>query len=126
MRTADTSLFEQLPLGEMEFGLAQPIAVARLEPAEFEKKLGLTFEPARDDLDELVTALIRGASGRQFALVRHLHQPKPGTTILTNEKSCDFARDLQESLAALQMNIDGLDWIHPDAVEAPARGASLQ
>jgi len=116
MSTATSSLFEQLPLGEMEFGLAQPIAVTRAEPDELTQKLGVRFEPARDDLDELVTVLIRGASGCQFALVRHLHQPKPGTTILTNEKSRDFARDLREALAMLRMNFDDLLWEHPDAI----------
>ena len=123
MSKATTHLLEQLPLGEMEFGLAQPVAVTRVEPAEFAEKLGIRFEPARDDLDELVTVLIRGASGRQFALVRHLHQPKPGTTILTNEGSRDFARDLQEALATLRIAVTDLDWVHPAVADAFASSA---
>jgi hypothetical protein len=111
------ALFEQLPLGEMEAGLARPIATTRIEPAEISRRLGIMFESARDDLDELQAALIRGPSGRQFALVRHLHQPAPGTDILTNENSDNCAHDLWESLAVLRMTLDDLGWVHPDAAE---------
>jgi hypothetical protein len=100
----------------MEAGLVNPIATTRIEPGEISRRLGIRFESAKDDLDTVSAALIRGPSGRQFALVRHEHQPAPGTDILTNENSRNFARDLQESLAVLQMTVDDLGWVHPGAI----------
>jgi hypothetical protein len=117
MSRATSSLFEQLPLDEMEMGLVVPIATTLVEPAEISQRLGITFESGRDDLDALEAALLRTPSGRQFALVRHQHQPASGTDILTNEKSGDFAQDLKESLAMLRMTRKDLGWVHPDAVE---------
>lgn len=115
MRQA-TNRFEQLPLDKMETGLASTIATTRVEPAEISRRLGIRFEPARDDLDSMQAALLRSPSGRQFALVRHEHQPAPGTDLLTNENSCSIAHDLQELLAMLRMTVDDLGWVHPDAI----------
>ena len=115
--------FGQLPLAEMEAGLARPIATTRIEPAEISRRLGIRFESAKDDLDELQAALIRSPSGRQFALVRHLHQPLPGTDILTNENSRNYAGDLRESLAILKLTLDDMDWVHPDAAEIHEKAA---
>ena len=73
---------EQIPLEQMDRGLACPVATLRLEPAEITNRSGLTFETAHDDLDELQAAVFRVATGQEFALVRHRHQPQPGTDIL--------------------------------------------
>jgi hypothetical protein len=56
-------------------------------------------------------------------LVRHLHQPLPGTDILTNENSRNYAGDLRESLAILKLTLDDMDWVHPDAAEIHEKAA---
>jgi len=106
---------EQLPLREMNRGLAKPIATLGLEPGEISDRIGIKFEAARDDLDELQAALVRSRSGRQFVLVRHRRQPIPGTDILTNEDSPDVSADLGEALTLLQFGPAELQWTHPDA-----------
>jgi DNA-directed RNA polymerase specialized sigma24 family protein len=105
---------QQIPLSQMERGLAQPVATIDLEPAEISSRLGVQFENSRDDLDELEAAVVCGKSGRQFALVRHLHQPNDGTDILTNERSRNLTDDLREILRVLQLSIHELRWTHPD------------
>jgi hypothetical protein len=71
------------------------------------------FETTRDDLDDLEAAVIRGAGGRQFALVRHHHQPQPGTDILINERSRDMEADLRHVLHVLESGVHELRWMHP-------------
>jgi hypothetical protein len=53
-------------------------------------------------------------AGRQFSLVRHQHQPLPGTDILTHEKSTTLTEDLLDALSALRLKSDDLIWKHPD------------
>jgi hypothetical protein len=96
----------------MERGLTRPVATLNLEPADISSRLGVRFESVRDDLDDLEAAVICGESGRQFALVRHRHQPEAGTDILTNERSRNLAADLREILRVLQFGIHELRWIH--------------
>jgi len=106
--------FTQVPLREMKRGLAKPIATIRLEPKDISKRLrGLRFESTEDDLDQLEAAIIRSNSGREFALVRHRHQPYSGTDILTDEHSGDLRRDLVEALRLLLLRRQELSWIHP-------------
>ena len=102
----------QIPLHRMMRGLAKPIATIRLEPQDISSRSGIQFEPAADDLDELEAAVLRSKSGRQFALVRHRHQPNPGTDILTNENSRRLTKDLQEVLQFLRLKRGDLRWIH--------------
>jgi hypothetical protein len=103
----------QIPLKQMERGLARPVATLRLEPAEITSRLGLKFETSQDDLDELEAAVFSGSSGQQFALVRHRHQPNPGTDILVNEKLVDLSAALRNALKALQFESRELRWTHP-------------
>jgi predicted nucleotide-binding protein len=107
------SSIQQIPLGKMERGLARPIATLKLEPSEITRRLGVEFETTRDDLDELDAAVICSGTGRQFALVRHRHQPGPGTDILTNERSPDLSADLRDALHVLQFDPKELRWMHP-------------
>ena len=104
---------QQIPLEQMERGLARPVATLRLEPAEITSRSGLTFETAHDDLDELQAAVFRIATGQEFALVRHRHQPRPGTDILINEKSRDLSAALRDALQGLQFEPRELRWTHP-------------
>jgi SWIB/MDM2 domain-containing protein len=106
---------EQVPIGEVAGGLAQPVAIIGLEPDELTKKYGIQFEESKDDLDYLVAALIRPPSGRVFALVRHRHQPNSGTDILISEDSPDLKRDLEEAVRHLRLTRGQLKWVHPDA-----------
>ena len=101
----------------MHHGLAKPIARLRWSLREITERLGITFETIHDDLDELQAALIAGVSSRQFALVRHRHQPNPGTDILTGERSTDFTSDLAEVLHLLGFDSGALRWIHPDVTD---------
>ncbi len=105
--------FYQIPLAEAEFGLAHPIATMSLEPREITSRFGIAFEPEQDDLDLLEVALVRTNAGRQFALVRHRHQPEPGTDILTNERTADPTSDLRDLMQAFQLEPHELRWVHP-------------
>jgi hypothetical protein len=105
---------EQLSLDQAERGLAQPIALLRLEPAEIAQKLGIRFESAEDDLDKFQTALLCTVSGKQFALVRYDNSPGTGTEIWVNEKSANISRDLKEALEVLRMELSDVEWMHPD------------
>jgi len=113
MPASESSRFRQLPLRQMMRGLARPIATIRLEPNDISKKIGIHFEAARDDLDELQAAVIRTNSGRQFAFVRHRHQPGLGTDILTDEHSSNLERDFQEILRVLPLRRKDVSWMHP-------------
>ena len=104
---------EQIPLEQMERGLVRPIATLRLEPAEITSRVGLKFEFAHDDLDELEAAVFRAPGGRQFALVRHRHQPNAGTDILINEKSRNLSAALSDALQILHFEPRELRWTHP-------------
>jgi hypothetical protein len=106
---------EQIPLRQMIRGLAQPIATIRWEPEDLTKRFGISFEEAEDDLDRLEVALLQTGSGQQFALVRHRHQPNPGTDILTNEHSADLKNDLAEAVRHLRLGREDVKWIHPVA-----------
>lgn len=106
--------FQQIPLEKMEHGLARPVATLNLEPSEITSRLGLRFETSKDDLDELEAAVVSTVSGRQFALVRHRHQPQPGTDVLVNEGSSDLEADLRGVLAALHFGASELRWVHPE------------
>jgi len=86
--------FEQLRLGDMEHGMAFPVAVIDMRPEEIAAKFGIEFEVSRDGLDYLKAALIRVSSGHQYALVSHLHPNSSGTDILINERR---AADVWES-----------------------------
>jgi hypothetical protein len=105
--------FQQIPLQQMERGLARPVATLRLEPAEIAKRVGLTFETAKDDLDELEAAVFKANSGRQIALVRHRHQPNRGTDILINERSRDLNSAVRDALQALNFEAHDLQWTSP-------------
>lgn len=114
MSLAKSPALQQLPLREMKPGLAKPIATLSLEPEDLTARLGIVFDTAHDDLDEMQTALLVGATGHQFALVRHLRQPAPGTDILTDEQSPDLTADLYEILSLLSCDESELQWIHPE------------
>src|ERR1700731_4266239 len=110
-----TLSIEQVPLAKTERGLARAVARLGLEPAEITDRLGLQFKNARDDLDDLESAVFRAQSGKQFALIRHRHQPHPGTDILIDEQLPDLAAALHEALQALKFKSQDLTWTHPKA-----------
>jgi hypothetical protein len=110
-----TLSIEQVPLAKTERGLARAVARLGLEPAEITDRVGLQFENARDDLDDLEAAVFRAQSGKQFALIRHRHQPHPGTDILIDEQLPDLAAALHEALQALKFKSQDLTWTHPKA-----------
>lgn len=114
MTPAITTEFRQLARDEVQCGLAKPIAVLRLEPAELSQRYGLTFEPDRDDLDSLLVAGIESPTGRQFGFARYEHAPSPGTELLVHEQSPDFKAELLEALGMLRLHARDLTWIHPD------------
>src|SRR5258708_11382493 len=95
----------QIPLNPMERGLALPVATLRFEPAEITNRLGFKFETARDALDELEAVAFTGPSGNQFALVRHRHQPDPGTAILVNVRLVDLSAHLPAPLKPLPFDL---------------------
>jgi hypothetical protein len=119
MTPAVATEFRQIARHEMQRGLAKPIALLRLEPAEISREYGITFEPDRDDLDALLAAAIESPTGRQFGFSRHEHSPTRGTVLLTHEQSPDFKADLLEALGLLRLRRQDLTWVHPD-IDLPA------
>jgi hypothetical protein len=114
MTPAVTTEFRQISRHEVQRGLAKPIALLRLEPAEISRHCGITFEPDRDDLDALFVAAIESPNGRQIGFARHEHAPVPGTELLVHERSADFKADLLEALRLLGLRTPNLAWVHPD------------
>jgi hypothetical protein len=106
---------QQVPLKHMERGLARPVATLKLEPAEISKRLGLKFQEARDDLDELEAAVFRSAKGHQFALVRHRNQPNPGKDLLINGRSRNLGGALRDALQTLRLQLGDIKWTDPKA-----------
>src|SRR5262249_45620975 len=102
MAVVEKPHIDQLPLTETR-GLTKPVATIRLEPSDISTRLGIEFDTAADDLDRLQAAVLRSASGLRFALVRHQHQPKPGTDIVIDEKSDDSTENLREALEVLAL-----------------------
>jgi hypothetical protein len=97
----------------MERGLARPVATLKLEPTEITKRVGLTFETTKDDLDDVEAAVFRASTGRQIALVRHRHQPNRGTDILINERSRNLSAAVRDALQALNFQAHDLQWTSP-------------
>jgi hypothetical protein len=95
-----------------------PIAVLRMEPDELAKSRRIKFRSGHDDLDRLRIARIRTADGQTFALVRHLHAPRPGTEIVTVTSSSDLWGDIQGVLERLNLTDKDLAWWHPAAKRA--------
>lgn len=99
--------------------LGNPIAVLKAEPEELLRDRGIAFTEGHDDLDSVRIALLRAASGVEYALLRHENAPQPGTEVVartTNAQPKRFAADLQELLRYLKLSKAALVWVAP-AVE---------
>lgn len=105
---------KQIHLGDVDGGLAKPIAVFSLEPTELTARTGIKFEVTRDDLDYLQAAIFETPTGGKFALIRHQHAPNSGTELLVDEKTENLRLALDEAMSVLEMNPSELQWIHPD------------
>jgi hypothetical protein len=70
----------QIPVSEWQ-PENRPIAMVRLEPADFEARFGLQFDDTHDDLDYLKIAVVEFPSGHQMGLLRHKRNPVPGTVV---------------------------------------------
>jgi hypothetical protein len=114
---------EQVPLDAVTGGLAEPVATIKWEPNELEERYGIQFSESQDDLDHLVIALVRPPSGRVFALMRHRHQPNPGTDIVINEESPDLKQDMAEAVRHLGLSRGDLKWLHPAGRKLTFSGA---
>ncbi len=102
--------------------LGNPIALLNREPAELGRAPGLEFVPGHDDLDAVLVAVLRAPSGRDYALVRHVNSPSPGTEVLTRvplAQAAIIADDLRELLHVLGLGQDAIEWV------APLVGATL-
>ena len=104
----------QAPFAEDDRLIDRPIALLALEPAELTSKLGIRFEEGEDDLDRLQAAAIKAKDGRRFVLIRHEHQPRPGTEIRTRFDSSDLTGDLAAVLRTLGLPWSSVLWWHPD------------
>ena len=96
--------------------LGRPVAVLGIEPEEIARKRGIAFIEAHDDLDSVKVALFRAKSGLEYALVRHINAPKPGTEVLARapgEQRRHFAGDLAEILRHLNLESAAVIWLAP-------------
>ena len=63
-----SNCFEQIPLGEMERGLARSVAIIAHSPLTISKLTGIRFESGHDGFDELQGALLKTPDNKQFSL----------------------------------------------------------
>lgn len=99
--------------------LGNPIAVLEAEPDDLARDQGIAFTEGHDDLDSVRIALLKAASGLEYALLRHENAPKPGTEVVARTTIVQpkrFAADLQELLRYLKLSKAALVWVAP-AVE---------
>ena len=102
--------------GEWGRDLGDPIAVVDLEPHDLAKNRAIVFCSGHDDLDSLSIAVVKAASGREYALLRHDGAPLPGTQILSRAKVDDpklLVVDLLELLTYLNVPIAAVTWTAP-------------
>jgi hypothetical protein len=116
--------FSQRDLDAWPAGLAHPVAVLGLEPAELENRYGLSFSETFDDLDRLFGVLLEIKDGHVVALVRHFGATSPGTEIWIDEQSSNPGRDLTRVLQALNLDETALTWTDPIAAH-PRAGSAI-
>jgi hypothetical protein len=95
----------------------RPIAIVRLEPAEFEKRYGLDFQ--LDERGDSIAVLVQTRPGKHYMLLRHHDAPGPGTEVLAPERSPVPREDLNEFLSAFGLSEDVVTWaldFHDDGV----------
>ncbi len=108
------------PASEWGNDFGEPIAVLRLEPDELARRHGFDFQSGYDDLDDIQVARVR-TKGRMFALLRHVHSPKPGTEVVALSRSRNMAHDVASILHRLNLDESDLAWKHPTPGRTPAR-----
>ena len=103
--------FRQIHLGDMEMGLAKPLAAIDLPPERITELSGVQFELARDDLDYLKGALLETDSGKQFALRCYIRGPFPmRTELVGSENSKDSRADADRFLELLKIPEEAVLW----------------
>ena len=95
-------------------GDSTPLAVLTAEPSELASRFRLTFEEARDDLDELELAAILLADGSQAWLYKHRSDPNPGTVVRV-DAGADLAEAKDLLRHALDLDDDDFLWLSPHA-----------
>lgn len=115
--------FSQKDLEHWPQGLSYPAAVLRLEPAELTNHYRLRFAESHDDLDRFVAALVETEEGSNFALVRHIGAPGPGTEVWIDEECDDPRNQLAKLLDALDLDETDLTWVAPWAGHSRSQGA---
>jgi hypothetical protein len=96
--------------------LGTPVAILGIEPDEIRRKRGIAFADGYDDLDSVSVALVKAKSGIEYALLRHLNAPKPGTEVLARAKEAQRRRcasDLVELLEYLRLEDGAITWLAP-------------
>jgi DNA-binding protein HU-beta len=96
-----------------DFG--EPIAVLNIEPDQLARRHAIRFRPGYDDLDELRVARIKTPEGGQFALLRHIHAPEPGTEVVALSRSTNVSRDIASILNLLELTHADVVWRLPTA-----------
>lgn len=81
-------------------GPTQPVAPLALSPVDLGQRFGMSFTRERDDFDELDVAIVETA-GYRFLLSRYIHNPEPGTTVVSFD-----AGDPVRQAAALATSLD--------------------
>ena len=94
-------------------GLTMAVAKLCLEPGQLALQLGVKFFEDRDDLDAFRAALIRVDERHEYAFVRYLGSPDPGTEVWVREDCSDVASRLRLLWDALSVSADSISWVHP-------------
>ena len=73
--------FSQMSKEEWPKGLTMAVAKLCLEPDQLTSQFGIQFFEDRDDLDGFRAALVRVDESHEYAFVRYLGSPDPGTEV---------------------------------------------
>lgn len=107
--------FIQLHLAEAQKGLALVGAYLHLTPTQLSQRVGIKFETIQGDFGDMEAAVIRDAKGKQFGLSHNLNSPRRDyTTLLIFENTEDPTEDVNDGLAALDVDSSEVISFHPD------------
>lgn len=109
------NVLDTIPLAEIPYGIAKPIALIGCSVNDLENRTNLRFVNGYDDLDDFLGTGFRTPTGRVVGLRGYRRTPVSGIEILIPEDSADIKDALYEALICLQIKDTELKWYNPNA-----------
>ena len=93
------------------------VVVLTSEPPALAERWGIDFFAGADDLDVFTAAVVTGAHGRPFLLMRHTHAPSSGTVVYADAEAvrADARAVLAEFLRTVPVPVAEVSWTTPFA-----------